>query len=59
MTACALHILLIDERADRADKIELGDELVKILQDSFIEMCQEGSMCKNCSQQLKATVAEW
>jgi hypothetical protein len=38
-----VHILLIEgeESRSRADKIELGDKLVKILLDSFVEMSQE------------------
>ena len=38
-------------RADLADKIELGDELVKILLNSFVEMCQEVPRAKTAREQ--------
>jgi len=49
-----MHILLIDEIEEsrsRADKIELGDKLVKILLDSFVELCQEVPLAKTAHQQ--------
>ena len=44
-----------EESRSRADKIELEDEFVKIPVDSFVEMSQEGSTCKSCSQAVCAT----
>ena len=49
-----MHILLIDEIEEsrsRTDKIELGDKLVKILLDSFVEMCQEVPLAKTAHAQ--------
>jgi len=46
-----------EESRSRADKIELGDELVKIIPDSFIEMSQEGSTCKTAREQFLRPVA--
>jgi len=46
--ACIFFLSMREESRSRTDKIELGDELVKILPDSFVEMSQEGSTCKNC-----------
>ena len=53
--ACIFFLSMREESRSRADKIELGDELVKILPDSFVEMSQEGSTCKNCSRAVFAT----
>ena len=44
-------------RADLADKIELGDELVKILLNSFVEMCQEVPRAKTAREQFLRPVA--
>ena len=33
------------------DKIELGDELIKILLNSFVEMCQEVPRAKTAREQ--------
>jgi hypothetical protein len=40
-----------------ADKIELGDELVKILVDSFVEMCQEVPHAKTAREEFLPPVA--
>ena len=46
-----------EESRSRADKIELGDELVKILVDSFVEMCQEVPRAKTAREQFLPPVA--
>ena len=39
------------------DKIELGDELIKILVNSFVEMCQEVPRAKTAREQFLPPVA--
>jgi hypothetical protein len=39
------------------DKIELGDELIKILVNSFVEMCQEVPRAKTAREQFLRPVA--
>ena len=47
-----------EESRSRADKIELGDELVKILVDSFVEMCQEVPRAKTAREQFLPPVVQ-
>jgi len=46
-----LSLSMREESRSWADKIELGDELVKILPDSFVEMSQGGTTCKFAPKQ--------
>jgi len=55
--ACIFFLSMREESRSRTNKIELGDELVKILVDSFVEMCQEVPHARVAREQFLPPVA--
>ncbi len=55
--ACIFFLSMREESRSCVDKIELGDELVSILVDSFVEMCQEVPRAKTAREQFLPPVA--